>query len=276
MAARLTNRPFVMRLGYLWSQFIEAAGDSWVKGRLASAIEGALARRADLIVTVSEGDRTHMIRSYGVPEDRVVCVGQAIDTDVFSPGDLEGAAGAKRIAYVGRLEPQKSVPWLLEAMALLPDVELVLVGDGSLRSQLASQAPLNCRFLGVRSNEELPALLRSCRALVLPSEYEGTPKAAIEAMACGLPVVAVGTPQMKELISDRISGVLVERKLESLVEGVRVVCDDHGLCQFMGREARREAVRRHSAVAVAQREAQAIADILGLRARPEAGGTSCR
>ena len=109
--------------------------------------------------------------------------------------------------YVGRLEANKRVDWLLRVLASLrpyrPDLVLHLVGDGPLRAQLeatcrAQRLEQQVVFEGALPPSEVAAALRRADLFVLPSAYESFGTAALEAMAAGLPVVASDLPALHE------------------------------------------------------------------------------
>jgi glycosyltransferase involved in cell wall biosynthesis len=125
-------------------------------------------------------------------------------------------AGRRLVAQVGRLEPQKDYPTFLAAaarvVAALPDVDVVVVGEGALRHELETLAARlglagRVRFLGLR--HDVPALLAGVDVLALTSLYEGLPNVVIEAMATGAVAVATDVGGCRELITPGESGLLV-------------------------------------------------------------------
>ena len=120
------------------------------------------------------------------------------------------------IASIGRFEPQKNHAGLLRAMHRVPDVHLVLIGEGELRPEaerLAEQLGIRERvhFLGRRS--DVPELLRMADLYVQFSNFEGFGLAVLEAMAAGVPVVATNVPGLASVVED--AGVLVPAGDES-------------------------------------------------------------
>jgi glycosyltransferase involved in cell wall biosynthesis len=113
---------------------------------------------------------------------------------VSDPGPRPGPPSQSRtILYVGRLETQKGVEILLDAWDAWDssNFELVLVGDGRLEPALRRRARPGVRLTGSLSREAVLALMLRARALVFPSVlYEGQPIAVLEALGCGLPVLA--------------------------------------------------------------------------------------
>lgn len=145
-------------------------------------------------------------RAHRAPGERVHLVRNGVDTDVFHPAPHRGTAtGPARVGALGRLTQQKGFDVLLAALPTVlaeRDVELVIVGEGELRADLERRAT----GLPVRLPGALPGgagvadFLRSLDLFVMPSRYEGLPNAVLEAMACGVPVVATDVAGMREAV----------------------------------------------------------------------------
>jgi glycosyltransferase involved in cell wall biosynthesis len=183
-------------------------------------------RGSSQVIAVSPSVAAH-IGQLGMPEDRITVVPNGVDLDAFYPeapaaGPPE-PPGELRIAFVGRLVANKGPDVALSAVAELRSrgvpVTLDFTGDGPLRGQLlAKAAGLGVAgmvtFSGVTT--DVGARLRRADVLVRPSQTEGMPLAVLEAMACGLCVVATNIPGNADLITDGINGLLVapDRPLE--------------------------------------------------------------
>ncbi|PIE12988.1 MAG: colanic acid biosynthesis glycosyltransferase WcaL [Rhodobacterales bacterium] len=119
----------------------------------------------------------------------------------------------KQMLFVGRLAAVKGVPVLFEAMAMVPEGHLALIGDGPDRARLEQRAiEMGLRdrvsFLGYRSQTEVAEMLKETDLLVLPSFAEGVPVVLMEAMAARVPVVTTRIAGVPELVEDRVSGRL--------------------------------------------------------------------
>jgi len=156
------------------------------------------------------------------PRARVTVVPNGVDLGRFTarPADpalrraLGVAADAVVVGYVGRLEHGKGPDVLLaaaERLALkVPAVTLLFVGDGPLRLPLAAQAAaagVRAVFAGQRT--DVPALLRVCDVIAVPSRQEAFGRVLIEAMAARVPVVASAVGGIPEVCADRLTGLLV-------------------------------------------------------------------
>jgi glycosyltransferase involved in cell wall biosynthesis len=125
----------------------------------------------------------------------------------------EAPAGRFRVVAVGRLAPEKGVSTLLRATAraAIPELELVLAGDGPDRAELealAAELGIRARFTGSMSQAEVRELLTETDVLVAPGLAEGLPTSIIEAFAARVPVVASRLAGIPELVVDGVSGRL--------------------------------------------------------------------
>jgi glycosyltransferase involved in cell wall biosynthesis len=186
-------------------------------------------RQASAIVTVSEHSRQQLVQVFRLSADRVHVVGEASDPvfRVLAPECCQSEALRKlsllderrKIVYVGGFNPHKNLELLLEVFRQLcndpafADVRLVLVGDrsnrvfhsylGSIERQIDKlQLQDRVVFTGFLPDDQLVCLLNQATVLVLPSLLEGFGLPAVEAAACGLPVVATTASPLPALLGD--------------------------------------------------------------------------
>ncbi len=156
------------------------------------------ARHADGLVAVSGGLKRRLIE-LGVGADRVRVLRNGVDLALFHPRDREAARGAlgfKRpsLLAVGNLVALKRHWLMVEALTHLPEVELVVVGDGPERARVDGLARDHgvadrVRLLGRVPQDRLPEIYSAADLLLLVSTHEGWPNVLLESMACGTPVV---------------------------------------------------------------------------------------
>ena len=185
------------------------------------------ARRADAVITVCNALRDEVV-AMGIDADRVVSLRNGVDLQLFRP--TERAANPMfTLLAVGHLVPVKAQDLIIGALTLLPDVRLVLAGDGPDRAKLenlARELKVSDRvsFLGAVPQAQLRAHYGAADALVLSSSREGWANVLLEAMACGTPVVAsrvYGTP---EVVAAPEAGVLMrERSYQGVADAVNTL-----------------------------------------------------
>jgi glycosyltransferase involved in cell wall biosynthesis len=200
--------------------------EGWRRGGLRGSFlpDRTIARLVHRVIAVSEAARTFLVRGKGYPAGKIVVVPNGRDLSVFRPGVTREAArkelGLDRavpvVGVVGRLEGQKGHRYLLQAwpsvVAEFPDARLLVVGDGTLREALETQARVggvaaSLIFTGFRP--DVPRLLDAADVVVLPSLYEGMPLTAIEASAMARPIVATAVDGTPEVVRDGHTGRLV-------------------------------------------------------------------
>jgi glycosyltransferase involved in cell wall biosynthesis len=239
--AKKYGKKFIARCGYLRSDFMyRRYGPSSEEFKRAIAMEEDVFRKADRIVVTTDWMKDMVINRYRLAEDRVYVIPNYVDTELFSPRKAP-FNDSKKVCFVGRLEAQKNPLALIKAIQDT-EVELIVVGDGPLGKDLREfvhSRGLRVKFLGNLPNRELPAIMNSAQLFVLPSLYEGHPKALIEAMACGLPVIGTNVPGIREIINHGETGFLCGTTPREIREAIMFLLREKGLCIKLGENARR-------------------------------------
>jgi glycosyltransferase involved in cell wall biosynthesis len=167
-------------------------------------IDRALRRWTEEFIANSNDVALFVAKAHGVPLERVTVVRNGIDRSIFFPSNRSRPhEGPAQIGTVGRLVPEKGLDTLIAAMPTIvgqQPVVLTVVGDGPARPTLERMARgLPVVFAG-RMDEPsaVASFLRDLDVFVMPSRWEGLPNALLEALACGVPVVATDAPGMAE------------------------------------------------------------------------------
>lgn len=214
------------------------------RGQLIAQRAGYAAAHA---VVANSQAAAAQLRREGVPSRKIHVIPNGIDLDAFAHRQApEDNAARPRIITVANLRPEKGHDTLLAAAARVarvrPDAEWTIVGDGPLRKALEQDAAARgldgrVRFLGER--RDVPALLAASDIFVLPSRWEASPNALIEAMASGLPVVATRVGGIPELVDDGATGTLVNAgDDEAMSAAVLALLERAGRAAALGRAAR--------------------------------------
>ena len=239
--------------------------------RLRLSVEAFFEKRhvrgADRILTPSAHTAGRIVSDYGIPRDRITVVPEPIDlarwrTALAAAPDRP--RGPVSILCVAHLYPRKDVATLLGAMARLAGgAVLRVVGTGPALAGLerrARETELNGRveFLGHLPFDRLAAEYRRADLFCLPSRQEGFGIVFLEAMAAGLPVVAVRAAAIPEVVADGVSGVLVPPgDAVALANALERLIADPGERRRLSEEGRRR-VRSYDAPDVAVRFLEAI------------------
>jgi glycosyltransferase involved in cell wall biosynthesis len=186
------------------------------------------ARRAHRVLTVSEYSRRRILDWSGLPDERVINVGNGVDLP-FRPDGARYEPGFPYLLYVGNFRPHKNIHRLLLAFRDLdyPELRLVLIGTPSSEivvhlQQLGVEG--RTQILSALSDDQLASVYRGALVLVLPSLIEGFGLPALEAMACGTPVVVSRSTALPEVVGD--AGLFIDPlDVEDIKRGI-----EHVLC----------------------------------------------
>jgi glycosyltransferase involved in cell wall biosynthesis len=261
--ARAWRTPLVARCGYPWSLFAaRERGPGDPVAREALATERAVFRGAARVVGSTAKIAELAIARDGVPAERVSIVPNYVDTGLMVPGPRPTRVRA-RVGFLGRFEKQKNPLALIEAMKGL-DADLVAVGEGSLRAAMTARAaelgvPLS--MPGNLPHAELPGFFRDLDVFVLPSLFEGHPKALLEAMACELPVVGADSPGIREVLEHGRTGVLAAPEPAALRGAIAGLLADRAHAAALGSAARAEIVAGMSLERTVERELRILSAV---------------
>jgi glycosyltransferase involved in cell wall biosynthesis len=264
VAKWLFRKPLIVRCGYPWSFNYSRESPRWWRRVLVRLLERVAVRVADRVVVTSGATGEYLVREHRVDRARVRVVPNAIDVARFAP-DPAAVRDKGCVIFVGRLAADKNLAALVEAVARVPGARLRLVGDGPERAALeasARRAGAQVEFTGTVSNDAVPGLLNRAALFALPSRYEGQPKALLEAMACGLPVLGADVPGTRDAVRHGETGWLCAPEAESLERALRALLGDGALRERLGRQARAAVEREHSVEAVVQRELAVIREVV--------------
>ena len=248
------RKPFVARCGYVWSEFVAKERPDLLEQTLN--LEKEVFSKCHKAIVTSDEAIQHLSGVHGIDAGKFACIPNYVP-DFFYTAPVPGyhRQTSAVITQVGRLVPQKNLFALLEACAGL-DVTVRLIGDGEERNALedkARQLGVTVEFKGNVPHETLPRLLAESTICVLVSHFEGHPKALIEYMACGCPVLATNAPGIATVIQDDLSGILCETNAAAIRAGLEKLLENPALRERLGRRAREEA-KQYALDAVVKKE----------------------
>ncbi len=266
--ARLARRPVVLKLTVTGPEGILAAVGR--PGRFAPL--ASLHRQVDACIATS-GRAADEAVHFGIPAGRVHRIPNGIDTTHYRPLAPDarqalrsrlGVEGRVVALFVGRLGPQKNPLGLLDAWAATPRPAgslLIFLGEGPQRAAIEERALSLGESVRVLGRVDPLPWYQAADLFLLPSLYEGLSNSLIEALACGLPIVATPVSGTEDIFAAGDVGAMVEPTPSSLAAGLEPMLADAALRARRGSTARLVAEREFSLIRVA-REVEALYHLL--------------
>jgi glycosyltransferase involved in cell wall biosynthesis len=230
--------------------------------KIAAPIRRLVLKNARVIVANSEG-----LQKLSEKVDRypVRVIPNGVDTDFFQPDSTRSTSvrpnDPLRTLFVGRFQEQKNLEFFLRALGQLPadSFYLHMVGDGPQEKRLRNLADQlgisnSITWHGWVARAALPKTYQAADCLVNPSSYEGLPNVVLEAMACGLPVVASAIPGNVTLVQDGETGLLFDlNKSETMLVALKTLMTNYAFRHKLGCAGRARAVSQFSWRATTER-----------------------
>lgn len=221
-----------------------------------SVTEGQVAEGADRIIVSTPHERDALKQFYEVSQEKVRVVSGGVDLSLFRPGNQKaakaklGVDGSQTILYVGRLDPIKGIEVLIHTVPQITtsrNIEVLIVGGHSSDpeyqrlNEIARELAILDRieFIGAQSHDLLPTYYQAADICVVPSYYESFGLVALEAMACGTPVVASRVPGLQTIVRDNRSGYIVPWHCpDAFADRLEILLSNDALRECMGSNAR--------------------------------------
>ncbi|TEA78619.1 glycosyltransferase [Allopusillimonas ginsengisoli] len=215
IALKLIDTPFALELNGLAKDDAASAGRNGLLSHMISLQEAWLARNATLCIAVSDGIAHAILSKYHL-RGNVVTIGNGVAKQFFAARrGRHNAAAPLTIIYVGTFTSWDGAAEVAKLACKFPDIDFMMVGDGTSRVHIQQHAPRNVRFVGKVDYAELPALYRQADAAIVLYEYERhrnvkvSSLKTLEYVASRLPVFTTDIPG-QEYIREHGYGVLVK------------------------------------------------------------------
>ena len=255
--ALIFNIPLVSRSGYVLSEQLCNRNDWSLKDIVRAFLERITMRWANACIVPTQFLFDWCKKNMKCRD--IFLLPNIVNCDKFQPCKAcksPSFDNTLTIISVGRLSVEKRFNLLIQAVGKRA-MKVVIVGDGILRTELMDQAKrehVTLEIIGRIANEKLPVLLSSSDVFVICSEYEGHPKALIEAMACGCACIGTNSPGIMNQIKDGENGLLVEGSAEGIFDGIQRLLSDKILVEKIKKGARKYALENFSLENLAVKE----------------------
>ena len=208
----------------------------------AARLGGRLIDHVDAFIVLTEFQKQRFIRQ-GIPADRLVVVSNSVEpwADVRAPGD--------RVTFIGRVAAEKGIAEFLAFARAMPDIPFAVAGAVKAGEEhLLRDVPANVEMMGYLERPALESLLERTRVLVACSTwFEGFPNTILDAMAAGRPVAAFGVGGISEIVSDEVTGLVLDpADMRGACGRLGELYRDVARCAAMGAAARRKVTASYS------------------------------
>ena len=261
LLSRLTGVPLLVTLhdvaslhGYdFWEKWMRQFGRfSKIKAFIGYVFELLTIKLSENIHTVSETSRRDILSFK--PKCHVYVIPNSLNLEYYEPISEEKIEYGDFIVFIGRLVYYKHLEIVIEALRILRDkcnVKLVVLGDGPMRrcwESLVEHYSLKdfVEFKGYVSHEEKLYYLSRCRALVLPSTFEGFGMVILEAWALRKPVIVADVEPLNRIITHGIDGYVVKNRPEIWAEHIYLLMTNEELSRQMGNNGYRKLIKKYN------------------------------
>ncbi len=241
-------------------------------GFIYSVLQYLAFKKAAVLIAVDAATQQHYFKKYPWAQHKTKMIPIGIDFNKFKPLDKTESKkqygfseNEKVIVFVGRLEKEKNVSFLIESFRVVlqqnKNAKLVIVGNGREKQKLVSlvsDLKMNEQivFMGELSNNEIPLIINAADVFAFCSLYEGSPTVIKEALACNIPVVSVDVGDVKKVVSEVAGSFISERDPHKFAQAISNVFNDSV------KHNSRDAIRHYSHTAVGEQTLRLYSEIL--------------
>jgi len=239
--ARQTHIPSViLEIHHIVGHPKAASLTEWVGRILSRYYLPREAWKSTVVRTVNEEVKNILV-SWGVDEATIEVVPSFYLNKEFLSSDPQEKK--YDLVFCARLVANKGLGNVLQALAKLPEKKLLIIGDGPKKAtfeRYAKKLGVSDRvtFTGwLPSKEEVVSFVKSARVFLMNSTSEGGPRSALEAMACGVPVITTRVGVMPDVVKDNVNGLFTTGEVDDLTQKIKSLLEDPNRIDAMGQEA---------------------------------------
>ena len=238
-----TDLPYALEIHHIVGWPKAANLQEWIGRRMSKKHIKRNAKNAAGVRVVNRAVKDELV-AWGIPENRIHIISSLyLDREVLS--DKNKPPVAYDVAFCGRLVANKGLSEVIDACKLLPEMRLLIIGEGPERSKMEKKVKdldLTNRvaFLGwLPTQEGVSGAMQTARIFVMNSKSEGGPRVALEAMGCGLPIIATKVGVIPEVIKDGRNGLFTDGTAKDLAKKIDMLMKDEQRREEIGVEAKK-------------------------------------
>jgi glycosyltransferase involved in cell wall biosynthesis len=236
--------PLITRCGYIYSEHFSNTNKIIFKNYFVRLIEKLILKNSNHIIVTYSYARDLFVKNYNINKNKITIIGNSIDTNLFKHNNSEKKFD---IITIAKHTEQKNLINLCRAI-ISTNYSLLIIGksNATITNKLIELNNGNIFFKENINNSDLPELLNSAKIFILPSLYEGNPKALLEAMSCGLPCIVSNIKEHKEFIIDEFNGLFCNLDDSSIKSSIKKLYNDSNLKEKLSINARKTILNRYS------------------------------
>ncbi len=258
LSAFFMQKPFVVNWAYDYYSFV-LADKKYIYLPLYFILEKLTFLRSKkvFIATRSKMDKLN--------NQKFIYLPNGVDLSIFKPTKKNGFG----LIFIGRLEPQKNLSFLFEAMSKIPDKfkKLTIIGRGSQKDliiKLAKEKNVKLNLIEQVPNTKLSKIMKDYSIFLLPSLNEGIPKVLIEAMSMGLVPIVTNFPTAREVINNNIDGFITGYNHKVYAQKIEILLTDNELYNKMSQNAREKIEQEFNQDILIKREIKVLQSVLNI------------
>jgi glycosyltransferase involved in cell wall biosynthesis len=238
---KITKIPYVIEVHHIVGWPKSATLSEWIGRQMSWLYLKADAQKASAVRVVNHSVEKQL-KKWGVPGRKIENISSFyLDKNILSA--VHRPPVSYDISFCGRLVANKGLSELIDALGILKDARLLIIGDGPERARMEEKVKSmeienRVTFLGwLPTQEAVTAAIQTARIFVMNSKSEGGPRIALEAMACGMPVIVTNVGVMPEVIVDGKNGIITTGDPEDLGKKIGLLLNNSTQQESLGKEA---------------------------------------
>ena len=216
------NKKLINRMGYLLTDAIEKLPEFRTFDLdKVDKMQSDVFNKANKIVVTTQQILNRIKSNDNSLSEKISIIPNFVDIKLFSPANMNQKYD---IIFIGRISEQKNLESLLKALKG-SKYKILVIGNGILKEKLLNEygSDINIKWLDAIPNYDIPMYMNQSKLFILPSFYEGHPKILIEAMSCGMIVLASNVEGNNEIIQDGINGFLCEPSAKNIEKTINEI-----------------------------------------------------